>query len=520
MPVLGKFGERVCEDRGIGAETAAKYGVYTASQIDGQTVPDPNGKVIAFPFFDGDAVVAEKYRAAGKRFWQKAGGKRTFWNAQVMDDPALRDDNGPALVITEGEFDALAAIEAGHPFSVSVPDGAPAVPEGDDPEELPEATVEDEKAGKFQFMYVNRRRLAAINRFIIAVDNDRPGKRLAAELVRRLTPAKCSFVTYPEGCKDLNDVLKAHGREGVMAVINGAKPYPVKGVYRLGDFPELESRRIYRTGISKTLDDALGLWLGELMIVTGVPGHGKSSWMLQVCAALTLRYGWNIGVASFEIPVVPELRDKLRGLYIRHTQAAWSPDDVRRADKLIQDHWSFITSLPKDDDEMTLEWLLDRAQDCVIRDGIKLMLIDPWNEVEHCRRRDETEAQYLNRAIRAWKRFALNHEVIVVIVAHPTKDFARGGDARALTLYDIDGGAAWVNKPDHGVVVDVPDPDTEMTVIHVKKVRFRGTGKRGAEVKLRYLPHCEGYEDHPLNQEAPPKPPGGWISRQFGEAAE
>jgi hypothetical protein len=36
----------------------------------------------------------------------------------------------------EGEVDALTSIECGFPLSVSVPDGAPAVPEGEKPDEL------------------------------------------------------------------------------------------------------------------------------------------------------------------------------------------------------------------------------------------------------------------------------------------------------------------------------------------------------------------------------------------------
>jgi twinkle protein len=41
----------------------------------------------------------------------------------VLDDPSLRDGRA-ALVITEGDIDCLSVIEAGHPFVVSVPDGA------------------------------------------------------------------------------------------------------------------------------------------------------------------------------------------------------------------------------------------------------------------------------------------------------------------------------------------------------------------------------------------------------------
>ena len=66
-------------------------------------------------------VVAEKYRTPDNRFWQRPGGRRTFWNADVLDDPALAVGQYP-LIITEGEIDALTAIDCGFPLA-QVPTG-------------------------------------------------------------------------------------------------------------------------------------------------------------------------------------------------------------------------------------------------------------------------------------------------------------------------------------------------------------------------------------------------------------
>src|SRR5262249_10308003 len=154
---------------------------------------------------------------------------KTFWNADVLDDPQL--GNGMPLVITEGELDALSAIDSGWPFTVSVPDGAPPVRKHDIEEHG------SDQAGKDEFLWNNRERLKRIARFILAVDNDPPGQQLAADLVHRLTAARCLFVEYPFGCKDLNDVLVRHGTAAVSEVLNSAQPYPVRGVYNLSNFP-------------------------------------------------------------------------------------------------------------------------------------------------------------------------------------------------------------------------------------------------------------------------------------------
>lgn len=286
MNVLGTAGKQAFQNRQIDPAIASHSGVYTGSSVTndaGETVvvPDPKGNIVVFPFVDGGQAVGEKYRAPGKRFWQRRGGRKTFWNADCMDDPAL-EAGTKSLVITEGEIDALTAIDCGLTCTVSVPDGAPAVRDGETPEDIPETDPADDATGKFEFVFNNRHRIKRIKRFVLAVDNDAPGRRLAAELLRRLGAARCSFVTYPEGCKDLNDVRVNHGPDAVVRVIADAKPYPVKGVYQLSDYPELDEPRTYSTGWPD-LDDNLRLWLGELLVITGIPGHGKSTWTLNMC---------------------------------------------------------------------------------------------------------------------------------------------------------------------------------------------------------------------------------------------
>lgn len=497
MNVLGPKGIKACQQRQIDPQIAVNSGVYTGSSTtgaDGESSvrPDPEGNIVVFPFIDGGKPVGEKYRAPGKKFWQRRGGRKTFWNADCMDDPALEDGRKP-LIITEGEIDALTALDCGFHTTVSVPDGAPPVRDGEDPENLEDVNPDDDKHGKFEFVYNNRDRIKRIKRFVLAVDNDGPGMRLAAELVRRLGAARCAFVTYPQGSKDLNDVRVQHGPDAVVRVIDNAKPYPVKGVYQLSDYPEVEEPRAYSTGWL-CLDPFLKVWLGELLVITGIPGHGKSTWTLNLCANLARLHGWRTAVASFEIPTVPALRFKLRLAASGVPAKEWNRQIVSDADAFIQDNFVFIDSDPIDDtdEDMSLEWLLERASDAVLRHGIRVLVIDPWNEVEHNRPRHETETQYVNRSLRRIRRFALKHEVLAIVLAHPTKEVGKDGESRTPTLYDIEGSAAWYNKPDHGVIIDVPDPDLNETVVWVKKARFSWSGRKG-DVTLEYIPEIEGY---------------------------
>lgn len=480
MKTLGPIGLEAFERRRICPETAVRFGIFTASRsADGEVLPDGNGNIIVFPFLEHGAVVNEKYRAPGKKFWQRAGGRRTFWNVDALDDPGLESGQLP-LVITEGELDALTAIDCGFPLAVSVPDGAPGVPDHEDPADLAPIEAGSEHSGKFEFLWNNRDRLKRVKRFILAVDNDRPGKRLAAELVRRLTAARCFFVEYPADCKDLNDVAMKHGAETVAAVLNAAKPYPVRGLYRLSDYPDREPLPVVSTGWW-VLDKHFKPFPGEFMVVTGIPGHGKSTWVLNLLCQLGSLHGWRSAVFSPEMPTVPHLRDKLRRI------KGNGPYRRPEVDAFVEEYFRFIDADPtgKDDEDFDLDWIIDKATEAVLRDGVRVLLIDPWNEVEHARRRDETTTDYIGRSIRALKRFARLYQVMVIVIAHPTKDVARDGKSRPVTLYDIEGSAHWFNKCDHGLVIDRPNAHVDQSVVRVAKVRFEESGEKG-EVKMDY----------------------------------
>lgn len=491
---LGDIGIKTLEDRGISAETAVRFGVYTASRVQGgELLPDERGNVLVFPFIERGAVVAEKYRGPGKTFSQRPNGRRTFWNSDILDDPALAEGRAP-LIITEGEIDALTAIDCGFPFTVSVPDGAPGVPEGQNPEDLGKPDPEGDATGKFQYFWNNTARLKTVKRFVIAVDNDNPGKRLAAELVRRLLPSKCLFVAYPDGCKDLNDVRMRLGPEAVSAVLNAAKPYPVHGLYRLNEFPELPAIRTFKTGWY-TLDRNLQLFAGELMFVLGIPGHGKSAFIANLLANLSDKYGWRSVIFSPEEPTTPHMRDKLRRIYMGPRRLEMDVASHAEADAWINDRFLFIAADPlgQSDQEVYLDWILDRAKDAVLRDGVQVLVIDPWNEIEHARQPRESETEYIGRAIRMINRFRHDHNVIVIVLIHPTKEIGKDGKSRPPTPYDATGSAHWFNKADHFLIIHRPDEDSNESVIRVAKVKFEGTGEKGT-VRMKFDRNSNRFE--------------------------
>ncbi len=464
MRSLSDLHARFLLSRKIDPETATRYGVGSSMRSD-------IGDSLTFAFIENGKPVNHKYRGPGKQFRQDKDAVKCFWNHDAILDPALRAGT-QRLIITEGEMDALSAIECGFPLTISVPDGAPATVK-DDP-------VDPETDVKFSFVHRAWDALKEVKSIVLATDNDDPGKALAQELVRRLGPARCMFVNYPEGCKDLNDVLMKHGPGELTRVINGAKLYPVKGLYRLSDYPDMGPLATYDTGWP-SMDRWLKLYRGEFIVVTGVPNHGKSAWLNALSMNMAKRHGWNIGIGSFEARVKPFLRAQLRQY---HGGDWWD------ADAFIESHYSFIGQQPTDDsDDGDLEWMIDRASDAVVRHGMNMLILDPWNEIEHKRGRNESEPEYINRAIRTLKRFGTNFDCVVAVVAHPSKmNIGKEGAIKEPTLYDISGAAGWYNKADHGIVVHRPNPAANIAMVSTRKVRFQPeTGKPGTQAFQKNL---------------------------------
>lgn len=491
------------EKRGINPETAVRLGIHTGSKnADGDVVPDEKGNILVFPIIEGGVTVGEKYRGPNKVFWQKKGSKQTFINGDVLDDPTLRATLDPraeiytqSLVIVEGEPDLLTALDLGA-IAVSVPAGAPAPPK----EKKDDDQVDDDSTGKFEFLWHNRDRLKQIKRFVIAVDNDTNGKYLAEELVRRLGASRCYFVTYPAGCKDLNQVMMELGAEAAHEALKNAKAYPLKGIYALSDYPDKPKIQTFKTGWP-ILDTVFKPFAPSFNVVTGLPGSGKSTWLTHHAINMAEDHGWKWAIFSPELPVSPHLRDKMRRMILGVAENEMQPQHIARADRFINEHFVFIDfDVTGDDDEdLTVDWVLDRTYDALMRHGIRGAIYDPWNEFEHAVRRGESVTEYTNRMLRKVIKFGRRHGLAIYVVAHPTKEVGKDGKLRVPTLYDIEGSAAWFNKPDIGIVVHRPNIASDTTEIHLKKVRFEGTGDRG-QINLKFNRDNSRFEQLQPNQ--------------------
>lgn len=426
---------------------------------------------MTFPYFRGSETVNVKYRTQDKLFRMESGCERILYGL---------NDIAETTIWVEGEIDKLSLEVAGYPNCVSVPDGAPAV------------TAKSYES-KFDFMAAAE--LDRAKSHIIAVDADAPGMRLREELVRRLGPENCLVVDWPDGSKDANDVLVNLGVDALIGCIRDARALPIVGAHEVGDFAE-DLRLLYTSGSPRGLStgwaavDALySVRPGDTTVLTGIPNSGKSEWLDALCVNLARSQGWSFGIYSPENWPVPEHVKKLAEKYIakpfepgfneRMTSADWDT-----AQTWLSQHFYFI-----EPESPTLDAVLDIGRQLVRRRGVRGIVIDPWNEIEHSRPERMTETEFVAQSLSKVRKFARTNGCHVWIVAHPTKLFReKDGTYPVPTPYDISGSAHWRNKSDNCLTIwrDLdPKNRTQEVEIHVQKIRHKVVGHLGL-ARLNY----------------------------------
>jgi twinkle protein len=330
--------------RGISAATVERNRIWAVRNY----IPALGAEVdcIAFPYFRDGELANIKFRPlAEKAFVMVKGAEIIFYG---LDDIAGVE----SAIIVEGELDKLALEEAGMRNVISVPTGAPPKAKAG------EAELEDTK---FPYIAACAEHLERLDRIILAVDNDGPGLALAEELARRLGKERCWRVRWSDSgdvpCKDANDVLLMHGAKVLRECIDNAGPYPITGLHSVLDYAD-ETIALYRDGRKSglstgwsSLDQCMTIRSGELSVVTGVPGSGKSEFIDALAVNLAHGHGWRFAICSFENPPpehIAKLAEKYSGLpFWDGPSRRMSEADLQRAMDWIADHFDRSASMTR-----------------------------------------------------------------------------------------------------------------------------------------------------------------------------
>jgi len=448
------------ESRGISQGTLTALGVGEGPEYMPQTGKQEN--TIQFNYIIGDQLINVKYRDGRKNFKLYKGAEKVI-NSIIGYD---------SCVITEGEMDVLALHEAGVKNVISVPNGATLHHNNLDYLDNCIDYFEDKQ------------------KIILAVDTDEPGLALRAELVRRLGAEVCFLVDFKE-CKDANEYLITHGKEKLKETISKARAYPLENVTTFkdieGDVKDFVTNGFkpgFQIGL-ENFDNIFSTYTSQFITVTGIPSSGKSDFVDQMVVGYNANYNWKTAFASPEnAPNYLHAHKLMRKVWGNMPQrediggAKWN----EVADH-VNDNFFFI-----DMEKYTLESVLRKGAELVKRKGIKCLVIDPFNKVRDKNASSIDVNIYTMEYLTKIETFAKKYDVLVFIVAHPTKMYKNSdGKIEEPNMYNIKGGGEWYDASYHGLLVH-RDYERKNTKVKVLKVKFQNLGDNGAECFFTWEP--------------------------------
>ena len=346
-------------------------------------------------------------------------------------------------------------------------------------------------------------------KIIIAVDTDEAGQTLQAELIRRLGAEICYIADFKD-CKDANEYLLQYGKESLAECVTGARPVPLENVTTLRDI-ESEITDFVKNGFKKgyqigipNFDDIFSTYTGQFITVTGIPSSGKSDFVDQMVVGYNNNYSWKTAFASPEnAPTYLHAHKLMRKVW----------QDMPRKDQIGSDKWNQVADHVNDNfffidmDRYTLESVLRKGAELVKRKGIKCLVIDPFNKVRDVDAKTEDVNRYTMEYLTKIESFAKKYDVLVIVVAHPTKMYKDGnGKIEEPTMYNIKGGGEWYDASYHGLLVH-RDYDNKTVKAKVLKVKFQNLGENGAEAHFKWEPKSGCFIPHePVNMNAEPMP--------------
>lgn len=455
------------EDRKLDAELLVAMGV--------QAVDHPQiGRVVALPYRRDGKTYACKFRAVAQKEWRSSHGV----TRALFNEDCLRGGDGP-VVITEGEIDALSVIQAGYTRAVSLPDGW------------------TEEGGKRQVLIDAEAAFRAAPYVIVAGDADEVGASLPRTVANILAGQDVRFVTWPEGCKDANDVLVHFGEGELSKRLTEAKRIDPAGGFITGisDLPPMPARRVLRVGM-RPYDHVLAFEVGTMSVGTGTPGAGKSTFTTFAAYHVAQHEQIRVGIMGFETHPY-RTRDHLARLYAKRPWDELS--DAQRSDFLAfaDQHFRIVHRTFDGDDKHNLGWLRNMIYTLAVRDECKLIVVDPWNELEHLPEPGESMTSYINFALQQIRQWAAQFDTHICLIAHPRKMPVDGGKMRCPTGYDIADSAAFFNKPALGFSVHKEtDEERDVSWVKIQTWKVRETQLYGFDpghTRLTFHPHGMTY---------------------------
>jgi len=413
-------------------------------------------RVICFNYFLNEELINIKFKTSDKKFKMVKDARKIPYNVDAIKGSEY-------VIVCEGEEETMVWYQS-NLRAVSVPNGASSNNNNLDWLDSCYELFED------KVIY-------------LATDNDEPGRKLKQDIARRFSSHDIRIIEFPENEKDANDCLKRYGQEFITRLFHDAKPLPIAEISSALDYLSIvESYKAdgYPIGsvveMSET-DQHISWSRGELVVVTGIPGSGKSTWLDYMFTRLAYLKGWRFGMFSPE-NIAPLKITRMSEQILGKSLQQMNPNEIEHAVKVIDKHFWFYNVEVLDD--YSLDNLLRLGEMMVKRNGIDCLCLDPFNYIEQGSS-EESSNERIGNLLRKLKQFAVKNDVNVTLVAHPRKMDKSNGHYNVPRLYDISGSHHFFNVPDIGIAVHrtFDNGQRDPVEVHVQKMKYHFRGRLG-----------------------------------------
>lgn len=239
----------------------------------------------------------------------------------------------------------------------------------------------------------------------------------------------------------------------------------------------------YRRGAStgwRCMDDLFTVRGGEFTVITGIPGHGKSSWLDNLMVNLSRYQKLRWAVFSAENYPISRHIAGLMEIYsgkpfTTGPSERMTPTEVELCLAWVGKYFRFLQPA---EDSYSLNRIVRLASEV---EDLDALVIDPWNELDHSRPKDVREDEYISVSLSKLRWLARTAGIHVFVVAHPAKYHREKGEKKpVMTLNDVKGASEWYAKADNGISVWRDEGERNSpTEVHIQKIRFREVGRIG-----------------------------------------
>lgn len=354
------------------------------------------------------------------------------------------------IIITEGEFDAVAIATMGYSNVVSIPNGASST----------------EKAIKNHFKYLQQ-----FDNIYLCLDNDEQGQKAAEKAKTILPKLKWRNILLP--CKDANELLQSHFCNSFKTYLENCEKYEVATVLNMDQMVKEAYVKIdagYSTGWS-SLDEKLGgIRLGELTVLTGDTGCGKTSFAIQLMYNLASQH-IPVYISSYEVSYVTIMK-KLASHVIGKNMTKL---DFNESDKVIYERWAkeHNVYLNPTFGSSNIESILQEIEYASCVKGVQVILLDHLHFFLNFDK-SENERTAIDFTVRELVKASRQHNVHILLLVHPRQQRDDSGEITMSMLK----GSSGIKQDSHNVLGiqrrDRVDPYDPKVIVKVMKNRAFG----------------------------------------------